>query len=131
MKLTGRGWWRLQIGGEPRTAPSTYAGCCQESMWSCGSALGVRVASVPDWPNEEFMTVAEVAALLKLNQQTIRNWIDQGSLPALRLGRRVRVLRSDLDRLIEAGSRSSTGLRRGEESEPPADGFWDDAAAQR
>jgi excisionase family DNA binding protein len=100
-------------------------------MWSYAPPLEARVASVPDWPNEEFMTVAEVAALLKLNQQTIRNWIDQGSLPALRLGRRVRVLRSDLDRLIEAGSRSSTGLRRGEESEPPADGFWDDAAAQR
>lgn len=24
---------------------------------------------------DEFMTVAEVAALLKLNQQTVRNWI--------------------------------------------------------
>jgi hypothetical protein len=28
-----------------------------------------------------FLTVAEVAAILKLNQQTVRNWIDQGSLP--------------------------------------------------
>jgi excisionase family DNA binding protein len=101
------------------------------SMWSCGSAMEASVASVPDWPNEAFMTVAEVAALLELNQRTIRNWIDQGSLPALRLGRRVMVLRPDLDRLIEAGSRSSTGLRRGEKSEPSADGFWDGAAAQR
>ena len=25
---------------------------------------------------DEFMTVAEVAAILKLNQQTVRNWID-------------------------------------------------------
>jgi len=45
----------------------------------------------------------EVADLLKLNQQTIRNWIDAGQLPAIRIGRRVRVLRSDLDRLIDAG----------------------------
>jgi hypothetical protein len=30
---------------------------------------------VRDWSGEEFMTVAELAALLKLNQQTIRNWI--------------------------------------------------------
>ncbi|MGZ4307666.1 MAG: helix-turn-helix domain-containing protein [Solirubrobacteraceae bacterium] len=38
--------------------------------------------------DDEFLTVAEVAAILKLNQQTIRNWIDQGSLPALlRVGR--------------------------------------------
>lgn len=53
---------------------------------------------------ETYLTVAEVAALLKLNQQTVRNWIDQGSLPALRVGRRVRIRRSDLDELLEAGS---------------------------
>jgi excisionase family DNA binding protein len=40
---------------------------------------------------DEFLTVAEVAAMLKLNQQTVRNWIDQGSLPALRVGRRARI----------------------------------------
>ena len=40
---------------------------------------------------ESFLTVAEVAELLKLNQQTVRNWIDQGSLPAVRVGRRVRI----------------------------------------
>ena len=35
---------------------------------------------------DEFMTVAEVAAILKLNQQTVRNWIDAGTLPAVRIG---------------------------------------------
>ncbi len=53
------------------------------------------------------MTVAEVAALLKLNQQTIRNWIDRGTLPAVRIGQRVRVLRSDLDELIDQSYRST------------------------
>ena len=38
----------------------------------------------------------EVAALLKLNPQTIRNTIDRGDLPAVRFGaRRVRVRRVD------------------------------------
>jgi excisionase family DNA binding protein len=41
--------------------------------------------------SEEFLTVAEIAELLKVNQQTVRNWIDRGSLPAVRVGRRVRV----------------------------------------
>ena len=50
---------------------------------------------------DSFLTVAEVAATLKLNQQTVRNWIDQGSLPAIRVGRRVRIRRSDFDRLLE------------------------------
>jgi excisionase family DNA binding protein len=65
----------------------------------------------PGNAEESFLTVAEVAELLKLNQQTVRNWIEQGSLPALRVGRRVRIRRSDFDRLLEAGytggSRSS------------------------
>jgi excisionase family DNA binding protein len=30
---------------------------------------------------EDFTTVAEIAAILKLNQQTVRNWIDAGKLP--------------------------------------------------
>jgi excisionase family DNA binding protein len=51
---------------------------------------------------DEFMTVAEVAAILKLNQQTVRNWIDAGTLPAVRIGRRVRIKRSDFDRVVES-----------------------------
>lgn len=58
-----------------------------------------------------YLTVAEVAALLRLNQQTLRNWIDAGELPALRVGRRVRIRRSDLDELLEAGSTSSATIR--------------------
>lgn len=52
-------------------------------------------------PDEEFLTVAEIAEILKLNQQTVRNWIGRGELPAVRVGRRVRILRSDFDRLIQ------------------------------
>ena len=47
------------------------------------------------------MTVADIARILKLNQQTVRNWIDQGKLPALHIGRRVRIWRSDFDQLLE------------------------------
>jgi excisionase family DNA binding protein len=53
------------------------------------------------WSDEQFLTVAEVAARLKLNQQTIRNWIEARTLPAVRVGRRVRVLQSDFDTLIQ------------------------------
>ncbi len=56
---------------------------------------------------DSFLTVAEVAEMLKLNQQTVRNWIDAGSLPAIRVGRRVRIKRSDLDRIIENGYRGT------------------------
>ncbi len=73
-------------------------------------------------PDESYLTVAEVAGMLKLNQQTVRNWIDQGSLPALRVGRRVRIRRSDLDRVLE---RSYTGPTTSpEDTGPSADDFW-------
>jgi excisionase family DNA binding protein len=58
---------------------------------------------IEDHREDPFLTVAEVAELLKLNQQTVRNWIDQGSLPAVRVGRRVRIRRADLDRILAQG----------------------------
>jgi excisionase family DNA binding protein len=48
--------------------------------------------------DEPFLTVAQVAETLQLNQQNVRNWVDRGELPAVRVGkRRVRVRREDLD----------------------------------
>ena len=65
---------------------------------------------------DELLTVDEIATTLKMNPQTIRNWIDSGYLPALRIGRRVRVKRSDFDALLDG---SYTGPKQ-----PPA-GIWD------
>ncbi len=72
---------------------------------------------------ESYLTVAEVAQLLKLNQQTVRNWIDQGSLPALRVGRRVRIKRSDLERVLADGYRAGTAAESRQAS-PSAEDFW-------
>jgi len=74
-------------------------------------------------PEEEYLTVAEVAETLKLNQQTVRNWIDQGSLPALRVGRRVRIKRSDFERILEESYSGGAGGRGGQTG-PSAEDFW-------
>ena len=59
--------------------------------------------------DETFLTVADIADQLRLNQQTVRNWIDRGELAAIRVGpRRVRVRASELERFISASS--SAGL---------------------
>jgi excisionase family DNA binding protein len=71
----------------------------------------------------EFLTVAEVAELLKLNQQTVRNWIDQGSLPALKVGRRVRIKRSDLEHMLEQGYVKSGNAGTGQRG-ASAEAFW-------
>ena len=73
--------------------------------------------------DDTFLTVAEVAGILKLNQQTVRNWIDQGSLPALRVGRRVRIRRSDLERVLEQGS-TTAGQATAASAGPSAEDFW-------
>ena len=73
---------------------------------------------------DSFLTVAEVAGLLKLNQQTVRNWIDQGSLPAVRVGRRVRIRRSDLERLLDDGYSAGAGAPRQAAAGPSAEDFW-------
>jgi excisionase family DNA binding protein len=72
-------------------------------------------------PEDSFLTVAEVAEMLKLNQQTVRNWIDQGSLPALRVGRRVRIKRSDFEQVL---ARSYTGGAGAGDVGPSAEDFW-------
>jgi excisionase family DNA binding protein len=73
---------------------------------------------------ESYLTVAEVAATLKLNQQTVRNWIDAGTLPALRVGRRVRIKRSDFDRILEESYSGTPPRQAGDRADPTADDFW-------
>jgi excisionase family DNA binding protein len=78
--------------------------------------------SPTDLNPDEFLTVADVAATLKLNQQTVRNWIDQGSLPAFRVGRRVRIRRSDFQRILD---QSYSGAPPSDMAAgPSADDFW-------
>ena len=50
---------------------------------------------------DEFLTIREVAHLLKLSEATIRKWCREGRLPALKLGKAYRIRRSDIDRLFE------------------------------
>ena len=73
-------------------------------------------------PPDAFMTVAEVAEILKLNQQTVRNWIDRGELAAIHVGRRVRIRRSDFDRLVEQGYSGGYPTIAGS---PPGESVWD------
>lgn len=52
---------------------------------------------------DELLTAAEVASRLKVATQTVRNWVDRGELPAIRVGvRRVRIRESDLEAFLEA-----------------------------
>jgi excisionase family DNA binding protein len=74
---------------------------------------------------DSLLTVDDIAQILKLNPQTVRNWIDQGYLGAIRIGRRVRIPRAEFDRLL---AESYTGSKGGPSPEAgsgyTADQFW-------
>lgn len=74
--------------------------------------------------NEEFLTVAEVAELLKINQQTVRNWIDRGELAAVRAGRRVRIRRSALEEVLTAVTDPKPVVIETAPQGPSAEDFW-------
>jgi excisionase family DNA binding protein len=53
--------------------------------------------------DDELLTEAELADLLKVSARTIRDWRVKGSgPPALRLGRGIRYRRRDVDAWLEA-----------------------------
>jgi excisionase family DNA binding protein len=56
------------------------------------------------------LTVPQVAAEFQVTAQTIRNWIDHGTLPAVRVGRAFRVRRQDVDALLERAGADSTSI---------------------
>lgn len=69
-----------------------------------------------DSPQETFLTVSEIAERLRVNPQTVRNWIARGQLHAIRVGqRRIRVRQSDFDRFIGLGTSTATPTRHGQE----------------
>jgi excisionase family DNA binding protein len=60
--------------------------------------------------DHQLLTVPQIADELQVTAQTIRNWIDHGSLPAVRIGRAFRVQRADVDALLERASAESGSL---------------------
>ena len=52
--------------------------------------------------NNTFYTVEQVAELLQVHWQTVLNYIKNGKLKALRLGKGYRITKDDLDKFIKS-----------------------------
>ena len=59
--------------------------------------------------DDELVTVAEAAAIFRVTLQTIRNWIEWGKLPALRVGRRFLVRREHIQALLDQAQSADDG----------------------
>jgi excisionase family DNA binding protein len=61
-------------------------------------------------PGSRPLTVSEVASEFHVTARTIRNWIEHGVLPAVRVGRGYRIRREEVDALLERASAESASL---------------------
>jgi excisionase family DNA binding protein len=53
-----------------------------------------------DNPESKFLTVAEVAAMMRVSKMTVYRLVHNGDLPAVRVGRSFRVLEDDVDEYL-------------------------------
>jgi len=58
-------------------------------------------------PLDEVMTIQEVADYLKLTRQTVYKLLKNGDLKAFKIGRSIRILRSEIKRFIQEKMNSS------------------------
>ncbi len=77
-----------------------------------------KQAMSPDLRNDEMLTVAQAASLLKVAVPTMRRWMREGRVPAHKLGpRRWVTYRSELEEMLAAAAAGGTG------EEPPGGGL--------
>jgi excisionase family DNA binding protein len=51
---------------------------------------------------EQYLTIKQAARLVQCSERTIRRWIDDGKLPAVRVGKKfVRVSEADLQKIMQ------------------------------
>lgn len=60
------------------------------------------MAKLPMPDDATYLSVKEIAALLRVHPKTVRRWIAAGTLPATQMGRAWRIKRSDLKACIAA-----------------------------
>jgi len=54
----------------------------------------------------DLLTVSEVASYLRLAERTVREMIDRGDIPAMKIGKAYRIKRIDLESFIESKQES-------------------------
>lgn len=53
-----------------------------------------------DMSDVKFLTIAEVAAMMRVSKMTVYRLVHSGELPAVRVGRSFRVTESDVDEYL-------------------------------
>ena len=64
-----------------------------------------------------FMTTHEIAELLKVSEATVRSWIHEGDLRAVRFGREFRIAFKDLEAFVDAHILKPASDRKGKKAD--------------
>ena len=64
---------------------------------------GETTTTTPDGVLGPVLTVAEVAAALRVSTMTVYRLVNTGELPGLRIGKNIRIRATDLDDYLAAG----------------------------
>ncbi len=63
------------------------------SVWGSGAQMAAENTDGPGLEHVQFLTVAEVAAIMRVSKMTVYRLVHSGELPAARVGRSFRVPR--------------------------------------
>ena len=75
--------------------------------------MSISTVSMPDGADEDFLTLPEVAAILKVPVNTLRWWRQRGDGPAFfKIGRHLVTTIGDLRLWIEEQKRGTTSAQR-------------------
>jgi excisionase family DNA binding protein len=75
------------VGGEADGVPLPESRC-------------TMVNNPGDYTDQKFLTVAEVAAMMRVSKMTVYRLVHSGELPAVRVGRSFRVTEEDVDEYL-------------------------------
>jgi excisionase family DNA binding protein len=73
----------------------------------------------------EFLTVSQIAKRLSMSSQAVRDWIEEGLLPGIRVRKVWRVPRAEFERLLASLDAGPPTLSGGWEEKTPRRGFVD------
>jgi len=68
-----------------------------QKVWCAMASSQDRSESLPD---PKFLTIAEVATMMRVSKMTVYRLVHSGELPAVRVGRSFRVPESDVDEYL-------------------------------
>jgi excisionase family DNA binding protein len=136
--MTGAISWRVVSGSWGGVIVPPVRVICSLYYAKC-SSLSFGWFGVAD---SELLTVGEAAAIFRVTLQTVRNWIEWGKLPALRVGRRFLIRREHIDALLEQAQADDGAHATGRDvwdptvsrlvarqTLPSVASVWDDASA--